>query len=540
MLATPKNPEQILSHVQFGTDGWRAIINKDFNTGTLARVAEATAKVFREDNPLAPTQNNDEQGHAPQSDLKNGSEGFSTKNTIIIGYDCRQDAGRYAAFFAAIIARHGFDVRISDSYCPTPALCWSVAHEPQAVGGVMLTSSHNPAEWLGVKLRMSDGGASPKAFSDRVEDAMQLKLPESYERALQVAELAGNGEPGLRAQPISIAPELHFVDLMQPYLNELFNFVDTKAISAANLRVVVDPLYGAGRGYLSALLAAAGVEVVEINNASDPSFAGLHPEPILPWIKAGLDKTSELGYDACFITDGDADRIGAGDAQGNFVNPHRILTLLVAHLMQRDTKGALPNRVVRTLSGSNLVKRQCERLGLKLTTTPIGFKWIYEQMLSGDVLIGGEESGGIGIPTHVRERDGLLMALLLTELMALKGKGLGVLVSDLLTDLGNFDYARRDLKLNEEQKSLFMLEHAHASKLACEYQHLFDSLAETITAIDRRDGLHLSFASDAWLLMRPSGTEPLVRVYAEATTTKRVQELLDIGCSIASGTKLLS
>ncbi|MDR2108571.1 MAG: hypothetical protein LBP28_03810, partial [Coriobacteriales bacterium] len=364
--------------VHFGTDGWRAIIGEDFNTATLARLAEATARVFREDNPLG-----DKGDACPASP--------PCANTLYIGYDCRSNAGRYAVLVAAVVAEHGFDVRVCDSYCPTPTLCWSVARDPAAAGGIMLTSSHNPAEYLGVKLRMPDGGASPKEFSDRVEAALVPELPSAYERALSLAELAKNATPGQRATEIPVAPEIVFQDLVGPYLNELYTLVDAEAIRAAGLRVVVDPLFGAGRGYLAALLTALGVKVAEVNNTNDPSFAGLHPEPILPWIKGGLEQTVALGYDACLITDGDADRIGAGDAEGNFVNPHRILALLIAHLAAPAPAPAAPGdtpvpapaaptsrlkgtgrRVVRTFSGSNLVKRQCERLGLELTTTPIG------------------------------------------------------------------------------------------------------------------------------------------------------------------------
>jgi phosphomannomutase len=237
------------------------------------------------------------------------------------------------------------------------------------------------------------------------------------------------------------------------------------------------------------------------------------------------------------ITDGDADRIGAGDAEGNFVNPHRILALLIAHLAAPAPASRLKgsgHRVVRTFSGSNLVKRQCAHLGLGLTTTPIGFKWIYGEMLAGDVLIGGEESGGIGIPAHVRERDGLLMALLLTELMAQTGKALGELVADLLQNLGNFDFARRDLRLSEEVKEAFVSRHSKSATGVEDYQELFAPLGETLVEVDHLDGVKLGFASDAWLLLRPSGTEPLVRVYAEATTTAQVEKLLDVGVALAS------
>ncbi|MCL2807475.1 MAG: phosphoglucosamine mutase [Coriobacteriia bacterium] len=526
------------STIRFGTDGWRAIIGQDFTVENLARVALASAKVFKEDNPT----NND--GKQP---------------LMLVGYDCRENASTYALIAAVILTSQGFDVLLSDNYCPTPTLCWSIAQNPAAVGGLMLTSSHNPAEYLGVKLRMRDGGASPQSFSNRVEEALSAELPEVFDEALAVAqtlsqldtaelqasmqdasEQAGEGQEvqagqagqAGRAESARIVSTLEIADFMQPYLAELESLVDKDALAAAKLRVVVDPMYGAGRGYLADLLRKLGVEVEEINSAADPSFAGLHPEPIPPWVNDGLAKTAELSYDACFITDGDADRIGAGSRDGSFVNPHKILALICDLLVEdKGQKG----RVIRTISGSSLIKRQCERLGLELTTTPVGFKWIYEEMLKGDVMLGGEESGGMGIPTHVRERDGLLMALLLAELMAKKGKDLGALVDELHDTLGYLDYSRNDLRLTEEQKETFLAE-VCAKELGTEvYQPRFDAADEQITSIDYRDGIKFEFASDAWLLARPSGTEPLVRVYVEAATTERVEQLQEIGCAIVKG-----
>jgi phosphomannomutase len=546
--------------IRFGTDGWRAIIGEDFTVEHLARVAEAAALVFREDNPgfdaaiAAP----DTLAGTADSDTS-AATALAALPLLYVGYDCRENAGSYAVLAAVILASYGFRVLISDRYCPTPALCWSIAHNPQAVGGLILTSSHNPAEYLGVKLRMPDGGASPKSFSDRVEAALSSELPAVFALAWTCAEAnraAGEGAAPLATAQIVTAPSapeqadaslehssealhdnseglpIERVDILTPYLKDLASLVDADAIAAAELRVVVDPMFGAGRGYLAGVLSSLGVEVVEIHAGEDPSFAGLHPEPIFPWIAEALARTAELGYDACFITDGDADRIGAGARDGSFVNPHRILALVCGLLVEdRGERG----RVVRTLSGSSLIKRQCERLGLELTTTPVGFKWIYEEMLRGDVILGGEESGGIGIPSHVRERDGLLMALLLTEMMARKGKDLGALVEELLDTLGHLEYARRDLRLSEEEKQRFLCE-VCAAELGTEaYQARFAALGERLVEIDYRDGIKFDCASDAWLLARASGTEPLVRVYAEAASVEQVENLLDLGCSLVKG-----
>lgn len=469
-----------MADIHFGTDGWRAIIGEGFTPDNLIRVIDAAARIFKEEAVAA-------------------GRDVDAPGTIIVGHDCRQDAHAYAELAAQVAAGHGFNVLLTEDYCPTPTLCWSVAHNDDAVGGIMLTSSHNPAEYLGVKLRMADGGASPAEFTDRVEAV-------------------------LPAEPTDVLGPFRTVDLMTEYLAALRELVDVEAIRAAGLRVVCDPLYGAGRHYLAGLLRDMGVEVVEIHNGEDPTFAGLHPEPIQPWVDEGLAKVAELGYDALFINDGDADRIAAGDAQGNYVNAHRIITLLTKHMVDRGETG----RVVSTITASAMLDRMCRKLGLELVSTPVGFKWIYGEMEKGGVMIGGEESGGIGLPNHVKERDGLLMALLLTECMAQSGKDLGTLIDDMLADIGRLEFARRGLSITPEQMERFRAETVSS--------YTADEVAgKRVIDVDRRDGVKLLLEGDAWVMMRPSGTEPLVRIYAEAATTDEVSELLDAAEAVVTG-----
>ena len=461
-----------MADIHFGTDGWRAIIGEDFTPDNLNRVVAAAARIFKEEAVAA-------------------GRDADAPGTLIVGHDCRQDAHAYAELAAQVAAGEGFNVLLTEDYCPTPTLCWSVAHDDDAVGGIMLTSSHNPAEYLGVKLRMADGGASPAEFTDRVEAV-------------------------LPPEPTDILGPFQTADLMTDYLAALRELVDVEAIRGANLRVVCDPLYGAGRHYLADLLRDMGVEVVEIHNAEDPTFAGLHPEPIQPWVDEGLTKVGELGYDALFINDGDADRIAAGDSRGNYVNAHRIITLLTKHMVDRGETG----RVVSTVTASAMLDRMCRKLGLELVSTPVGFKWIYGEMEKGGVMIGGEESGGIGLPDHVKERDGLLMALLLTECMAQSGKDLGAIIDEMLADIGRLEFARRGLSITDEQMARFRAETVPA--------YTADEIAgKRVLDVDRRDGVKLLLEGDAWVMMRPSGTEPLVRIYAEAATTDEVNEFLD-------------
>jgi len=458
--------------IKFGTDGWRAVIGEDFTYESLRRVADAAGRVFSEDNP---------------------------GGLVLVGYDTRFEAGSFAAAAAQVLASHGLRVRVSDEYLPTPGLCWSVAHDEEAVGGVMLTASHNPSEYLGFKLRMEDGGASPVSFTDRVESALLSDAPE------------GRGE-------------FELVDLAGPYLASLGALVDADAIRAAKLRVAVDPLYGAGQTYLAQTLRSMGVEVNELHAQRNPGFGGLHPEPIPPWIDEAAAVVREGGYDAAFVTDGDADRIGAIDAHGEFVSPHRIIALVTRHLV--EDKG-LSGKVVKTLSTSVIVDRLASRLGLKVVTTPVGFKWIYEEMVKGGVLIGGEESGGIGIPSHVRERDGLLMSLLLAEMMAQRGAGLGELVEDLFALTGPMEYGRVDLRLTPEAKDAFVASWPALSPAQV--------AGVNVHEVVRADGIKFLLDDDAWLLMRTSGTEPLVRIYAEAPSAGVVDDLLASGRAMAEG-----
>ena len=294
--------------------------------------------------------------------------------------------------------------------------------------------------------------------------------------------------------------------------------VDEEAIRGAGLRVVVDPLYGAGRHYLAGLLRDLGVEVVEIDGDEDPTFDGLHPEPIVPWVNRCIAKVPELGFDAGFINDGDADRIGAVDEHGNFVNPHRIMTLITRHLAEDKGMGG---RVVSTVTASAMLKRMCDQLGLEFVSTPVGFKWIYAEMQKGGVLLGGEESGGIGIPGHVMERDGLLMALLLCETMAQKGRTLGQLVDDMFAKVGRMEFTREGLSLTDGQMTAFRERVLPAGTYEPD---VFDGVK--VASIDRRDGVKLLLEGDAWVMMRPSGTEPLVRIYAEAPTAEEVASLI--------------
>lgn len=337
-----------MSDIHFGTDGWRAIIGEDFTIENVVRVVSAAAEVFQ------------------QQAVESGRQ-LENPGVLYIGHDCRLDAHYYALLAAEVAAEYGFEVKVTNTYCPTPALCWSVAHDKDAVGGIMLTSSHNPAEYLGIKLRMRDGGASPKEFTDIVEKVMSehsIDGQASDDPAINAfAHLTLDQIKNAIDSEVSISSlnevkraetkPVQETDLMSAYLASLRELVDTDSIKAAGLKVVIDPLYGAGRIYLANLLRDMGVEVCEINNAEDPTFDGLHPEPIQPWVDRGLAKVKELGYDALFINDGDADRISAGDSRQLRQSAPRNHPSHKTHdTTRRDRQSRLHHHSVRTARSS--------------------------------------------------------------------------------------------------------------------------------------------------------------------------------------------
>ena len=458
--------------IRFGTDGWRARYDAGFNEENVARVADAVARMLARSHP---------------------------EGTVYVGYDTRRDGRRYAELVAGIVAGYGFDAALSDAFCPAPAVSWAVARDPHAVGALLVTGSHGSPDTNGIKLRMADGGAAPKECTDAVE-ALVSGVPAI--------------EPGT----------YRTVSLMEPYLRYLKDLVDADAIRNARLKIVCDPMYGASRGYLVRLLRELGVEVAEIHNEPLDDLGGLTPEPVDPWCALCQRTVLEGEAHAGLLIDGDGDRVGAVNERGELVSAQKIIALILGGLVKLKGKHG---RVVITTSGSTLVRREAAMLGCPVTETPIGFKWIYGEMLKGDVLLGAEESGGIGVADHLLERDGLYVALLLCELMAHTGKTLGQLVETLEDKVGCMEYGRRDLRIDGVSLQMF--------------QNVLPGLNPQSVAgmrpvdVSHKDGLRLGFADDSWLLLRSSGTEPLVRVYAEAPTAAGRDALLDDGCSIVLG-----
>lgn len=458
--------------IRFGTDGWRARRDGEFNEKNVIRVADAAASLWARNSPGA---------------------------IVYIGFDTRPDAEALARLAARVVAGHGLVAKLSDRYIPTPALSWSIAHDPRSCGGLMVTGSHHPFDYLGIKFRVADGGAGSTEFVSEVERAID---PEP-------SELRG---------PIDV------VDIATPYLDALASLVDGEVIARAGLHVVYDPMYGSARGHLPAVLESLGVRVEEIHGKIDGDADEMRPEPIEPWVDDCEQAVVEHGACAGLINDGDADRVGAVDEHGRYVNSHKLFSLILGHLVRNR---GLSGRVVLGLSSSVVTRRVAHALGCRYVIKPVGFKYIYEEMRKGGVLMGGEETGGFGIPSHFPERDGLLMILLLCELMAQTGKTLGQLVAELDERVGATSYARRDLRLQNEDIEVLrtMLPGINPHRVA----------GRVPERVSHMDGLRLEFDDESWLLLRPSGTESLVRVYAEAPTVELRDRLLDAGVDIARG-----
>jgi len=488
--------------IRFGTDGWRAVISDEFTFANVRQVAQALADFVQERQP--PPLSKDQV--------------CSDRPPVVIGYDTRFLSDRYAAEVAAVVAGNGIPVYISQSDCPTPALSFAVK-AMGAVAGVMITASHNPPRYNGIKIKASHGGAAMPTDTRSLEAHLARNLREKagIRRAdwrMEDGELRG-GHPAWGT--------ITRFDPLPPYLRHLRTLIDFPSIARAGLRVVSDPMYGAGRGYIPRFLEELGCEAKEIRGELNPGFGGVHPEPIEQNLEALIEAVTQGGYDLGLATDGDADRIGAVDALGHFVDPHRIFALALRHLVEvRGWRGA----VVKTISTTQLINRLARRYGLPVFETPVGFNYISDLMLKEDVLIGGEESGGISIKGHIPEGDGLLMGMLLLEIVATQGKPLHVIVDEMMEAEGRFYYKRRDRRTRPFDKAT-MVERLMRSAP----QELADIL---VTGVDNSDGIKYHLADGSWLLLRPSGTEPVLRIYAEATSSALVDQLLDIGEELAN------
>ncbi len=460
--------------VKFGTDGWRGLIADDFTFANVRVAAAAIAHyVLAHEDPSA---------------------------GVCIAFDTRFGSQSFAGVVAEVLSRAGIPVLLADRITPTPALSYAV-RERRSAGGVMITSSHNPAEWNGVKYKASYGGSGSPSIIARIETYLGTPLPE-----------AANPAPITR------------VDFLPDYIAAIERFVDLPGIRASGHKFLIDCMYGAGRGVVSGIFARAGIPFVEIRGEINPAFPGINPEPILPHIELSQRAVVENGCSAGLITDGDADRIGAVDEHGDVVDAHKIFSILLKWLLDRkDWSGG----VTRAFNTTKMLDRIAARYGRRLHEHGIGFKYVCDLMLAEDILIGGEESGGVGISRHLPERDGMLNSLLLAQVMADEGKTLGQLVAALQGEFGEHQYGRIDMHIDDRLKQ---------SAIARARAGVADFAGMKVLRVETLDGIKFFLenpacaarpnAAETWLLLRASGTEPLLRVYCESCSVESVKEVL--------------
>ncbi|HKS10062.1 MAG TPA: phosphoglucomutase/phosphomannomutase family protein [Pyrinomonadaceae bacterium] len=457
--------------IKFGTDGWRAIIAREFTFVNVERLAQAYA------------------------DFLTREVGAGNKPFVVIGFDRRFLSEKFAARTAEVMAGNGFKIALFSDAQPTPLISWAVK-DLGATGGVMITASHNPANFNGFKIKAPWGGSAPPETTRAVEQLVDANAPKK-------AEVTDDGHTLLEGPTTR-------------YREQIASYVDLERLKNASGKVIVDPMHGSAGGWVESFLSGGTLSVETIRENRDPLFGGVNPEPIdqnLGELKQRVVETKAL---VGLATDGDSDRVGAVDERGRTMTMHDVVPLLLLHLARvRKMTGS----VVVTVSQSVLTKRIAQAMGLKVYETPIGFKYIADLMLKEDILLGAEESGGIGVKGHIPERDGVLNSLLFLEAIVSAGKPPSEMLADLHREFGEFHFGRRDLHM-PVSRGLELVVHLSQNPPP-------DFASFAVTKVETTDGAKLTFDDESWLLFRQSGTEPVLRLYSEATSIDKMNSLLD-------------
>lgn len=456
--------------IKFGTDGWRGVIGDDFTFANVRKVTAAIAEYVR-----------------AEAEPHRG---------LVVGFDTRFLSRECARVAAETVAAAGIPVTLASNATPTPALSYAVVSRKTA-GAIVITASHNPYRWNGVKFKASYGGSALPAIMRRIE--------------IHLARLARK-PARRRGRPARIEE----VDLVGPYLERLKSLVSLDRIRDSGHRFAVDPMYGAARGCLSRLFSERQIPYFELHGEHNPLFPGLNPEPIEPHVEGLRRAVVEGRFDAGLATDGDGDRLGAVAASGEFIDSHKIFSILLKHLAHSRKR---TGEVIKTFSTTEMVRKLCQKYSLPLHETPIGFKYICELMLKRNILMGGEESGGIAIEGHLPERDGVLNSLYLAEVMAERKMTLEELARELAEEFGPHHYGRVDLEIEKEA--------AHRVVRRAARREVKKIAGMKVKAVEDLDGVKLRLGDSAWLLVRASGTENVLRLYAEAPSRELVRQLLD-------------
>lgn len=456
--------------IKFGTAGWRGVIARDFTFDNLGKVIQATALWITEDK--------------------------ITENGVILGYDTRFMGREFAEHAAAVLASLGIPVRISRSFCSTPAVSWA-ALEHDAVG-IMITGSHNPPVYNGVKIKAPYGGPVSANQSDDVEKRLEKIDPEF--------------RPGVFARFLE-GGLIREIDLNNQYLDVIRRRIDIGHINKSNVLIAHDSMYGAGQGLLRGLL---GSQVLELHSIYNPGYHGLAPEPREENLRELANFVVEHQCSIGIATDGDAERIGLFDEKGNYIDAHLILCLLTKYFAR--SKG-MNGSIIKTFSTTHMLNKQADKYGLILETTPIGFKYISEKMITSDVIVGGEESGGITVKGHIPEMDGTYIGLLIIEMMIKSFKPLSRLVQELFDEFGPHYNRRNDLEISEE--------HQRAVLNYIRNYQLKEVNGLKVIDQETKDGTKIWLEDGTWILVRSSGTEPKLRIYCESDTAEKAQKMAD-------------
>ncbi len=479
--------------VKFGTDGWRGIIAREFTFDNVARVGEALVAHLRD-----PRRSQGRIYTDWRSPFRPAERG------VVIGYDTRFLSEEFALHFARVVQSRGVPVVVSGAVVPTPALSYAVVDRAAAVG-VMVTSSHNPATYNGIKIKAEYGGSAPQEITDSIEARLPASPP---------------------AAPRSADP-IERVDLRTPYMNRIRELMDRERLTSSRIHAVVDSMYGSAAGYVAELLREAGVPYTQIRGRRDPLFGGKKPEPLvenLIPLRAVLRSRAASGArerTIGVITDGDGDRIAAMDEKGGFIDPHGTYALILRYLVEeRGLRGA----VVVSFNLTDLVRRMCAAYGLEVIEVPIGFKYAVEQILKRDVLMAGEESGSLALRGHIPERDGVLWSILLCEILATSKRPASDLVLDLHRRFGPQAVQRRDIEIVTRLEVVERLRQNPPERFG----------GKPVRSMETLDGIKLR-VDGGWILFRASGTEPILRIYCEMETEEAVRAMLDEGERFARG-----
>ncbi|HEY0079069.1 MAG TPA: phosphoglucomutase/phosphomannomutase family protein [Pyrinomonadaceae bacterium] len=504
-----KRPE--LSPIRFGTDGWRALIANEFTFANVERVAQAYADYLLQRRDEA---TRDEETRRTSSATRHDAdsrqhlsqETASYKRrapSVVVGYDRRFLSEQFALRAAEILAGNQFDISLFDGDVPTPLVSWAV-REQSASGGVVITASHNPPLFNGFKIKAPFGGSATPEMTVAVESLVDETPPRR-----------GQLTTGAQAEALRSSVE--------SYRAQIAAYVDLERLRATRARVVIDPMHGTGARWVESFLKGGALEAETIRAERDTLFGGVAPEPIDRNLAPLKARVSETGALLGLATDGDADRVGAVNEAGETMTMHEVVPLILLHLARRR---GMTGGVVRTFSQSVLLKRIAAAHSLTLYETPIGFKYIADLMLREKILLGAEESGGIGVQGHIPERDGILNSLLLLEAVVASGQTPTEMVKEMHREFGEFYFGRRDLHMPV------------ASGLSLVAQLASDPPAEvggiSVRDVEKLDGTKLLFDDESWLLFRQSGTEPVLRIYAEATSIAKMNMLLEHGAAKAA------